>query len=42
MDGQTSASVRPSPALNDANTPNSGAAVDDLILRLYFNDAPPV
>ena len=26
----------------DANTPSSGAAVDDLILRLYFNDAPPV
>jgi len=25
----------------DANTPSSPAAVDDLIGRLYFNDAPP-
>ena len=25
----------------DANNPSSAAAVDDLILRLYFNDAPP-
>ena len=25
----------------DANTPTSPAAIDDLIPRLYFNDAPP-
>ncbi|WP_028650969.1 tetratricopeptide repeat protein [Nocardioides halotolerans] len=28
-------------AAYDADTPSSPAAVDDLILRLYFNDAPP-